>query len=86
MRIEHHLAPNRFLITLVFETVETGGVEHSFEIVRDALPIRFGKQSPPAGFNMLRSMQTLTFPVRENRVVVPNGYRSSWRTRGVTTP
>jgi hypothetical protein len=83
MRIEHHLEPDRFLITLVFETVEIGGVERSFEMIHGRAPIRFAQQPEPVGFNMLRSLQTLTIPASENRVVVPNGNQTCWRTGGI---
>jgi hypothetical protein len=87
MRIEHHLAPNRFLITLVFETVEIDGIERSFGIILDGARIPpFAQGSPPAGFNTLRSLQTQTFPTHENRLVVANGNRSYWRTAGIAAP
>ncbi|HTF63563.1 MAG TPA: hypothetical protein VK638_12735 [Edaphobacter sp.] len=83
MRIEHHLRPHRFLITLVFETVEIDGIEHLFEMILGGRPIRFAQQPAPVHFNMLRSMQTLTLPARENQVVVPAGNRTYWRTSGI---
>ncbi len=80
MRMEHHLKPNRFLITLVFETVEIDGIDRRFAMAPSRRPIRLPKQPTSAYFNMLRSMQTLTLPARENRVVVPAGNRTYWRT------
>lgn len=82
MRLEHHVRPNRFLITLVFETVEIGGMERRFEMVLSRGPIRLPSQAGPLDVNLLRSMQTLTLRARDNRVVVPAGNHTYWRTIG----
>jgi hypothetical protein len=75
--------PNRFLITLVFETVDIDGMERRFEMVLSRRPIRLPSQAGPIDVNLLRSMQTLTLRARDNRVVVPAGNHTYWRTIGI---
>jgi hypothetical protein len=81
MRIEHHLRPDRFLLTLVFETVEIGGTERQFELVRDGSPTQ---EPVPIHVSMLRSLQTLTLHGRGSRIILPARMRTDWRTSSIT--
>jgi hypothetical protein len=72
VRVEHDLNPPRFLISIVFETIEIDGKELPFQATLEPPAVVFPERSWPGG--------TLDFATKQNSLVIPPGFLSRWIT------